>query len=455
MKRIGIKLKVTLWYSFIMGIVGLGIIAAMLILSHNVVETNMKKVLKEYVKEVAEDDVDYNKNGEIKIDKDLDFYNNGVYISIYNEDFEFIEGETPDGYKENIEFDNKETQSVTINGKEYYVYDKKASFKNNDDILVRGFISATSTADIVNSIIKLSIIVFPFLLILTILGAYLITKKAFEPINRINEAAKEISNGSDLSKRINLGEGRDEVYKLAQTFDNMFARLEMSFDNEKQFTSDVSHELRTPIAVILTECEYALENAVDEEEYKEALEVIKRQGKRMSSLVSQLLTLSRLEKNSYKKNFEVFNVSDMLEIICEEQEEINTRDIKLICDIETDMYIEGDETLMTRLFINLISNAYKYGIDGGYIHVKGYSKNNMFNFSVEDNGIGIEKENLNKIWNRFYTVDSSRNSSQEGSMGLGLSMVKWIAKFHDGDIKVESKVKEGSKFTYSMKLWKN
>ena len=128
-----------------------GIIAAMLILSHNVVETNMKKVLKEYVKEVAEDDVDYNKNGEIKIDKDLDFYNNGVYISIYNEDFEFIAGETPHGYKENIAFDNKETQSVTINGKEYYVYDKKALFKNNDDILVRGFISATSTADIVNS----------------------------------------------------------------------------------------------------------------------------------------------------------------------------------------------------------------------------------------------------------------------------------------------------------------
>lgn len=184
----------------------------MLILSHNVVETNMKKVLKEYVKEVAEDDVDYNKNGEIKIDKDLDFYNNGVYISIYNEDFEFIAGETPHGYKENIAFDNKETQSVTL-----------------------------------------SIIVFPFLLILTVIGAYFITKKAFEPINRINEAAKEISNGNDLSKRINLGEGRDEIYKLAQTFDNMFARLEMSFDNEKQFTSDVSHELRTPIAAILTE----------------------------------------------------------------------------------------------------------------------------------------------------------------------------------------------------------
>lgn len=371
----------------------------MLILSHNVVETNMKKVLKEYVKEVAEDDVDYNKNGEIKIDKDLDFYNNGVYISIYNEDFEFIAGETPHGYKENIAFDNKETQSVTL-----------------------------------------SIIVFPFLLILTVIGAYFITKKAFEPINRINEAAKEISNGNDLSKRINLGEGRDKIYKLAQTFDNMFARLEMSFDNEKQFTSDVSHELRTPIAAILTECEYALENAVNEKEYKEVLEVIKRQGKRMSSLVSQLLTLSRLEKNSYKKNFEVFNVSDMLEIICEEQEEINSKDIKLICDIETGMDIEGDETLMTRLFINLISNAYKYGIDCGYIHVKGYSKNNMFNFSMEDNGIGIEKENLNRIWNRFYTVDSSRNSSQEWSMWLGLSMVKWIAKFHNGDVKVESNI---------------
>ena len=157
-----------------------------------------------------------------------------------------------------------------------------------------------------------------FILIATI-GGYWIAKKAFKPLEDIISTADSINEASDLSARINVPSGSNEFTRLANTFDQMFTRLEQSFEAEKQFTSDASHELRTPISVIKGACEYALKYDETPEEREETISMINRQAAKMSGLVSQLLSMTRLEQGTEKANFENINLTELVKSVCTEQ----------------------------------------------------------------------------------------------------------------------------------------
>ena len=217
-----------------------------------------------------------------------------------------------------------------------------------------------------------------------------------------------------------------------------------------QFTSDVSHELRTPVSVILSQCEYASHPEATEEEKSDALHTIERQSRKMATLISQLLTLSRADAGRAKLHMELLNVSDLAEITVEEQRDFAaSRNITLSSWIQPDILMRADETMMMRLFINLLTNAITYGKEGGHVLLELSSSEEQIEGSVSDDGIGIPPEHLDKIWNRFYQVDTSRTSRENGSSGLGLAMVKWIVEAHGGTITVESKEGTGSRFHYT------
>jgi signal transduction histidine kinase len=207
----------------------------------------------------------------------------------------------------------------------------------------------------------------------------------------------------------------------------------------------VSHELRTPTTVILAECDYTRKHAQSPEDYKMALEVISRQAKKMSRLVESLLSLSRLDLGTVKANFEVGDLSEMLTVICSEMSLAGSRGITMCTDIEPGISANMDVTLMSRLIQNLIDNAYKYGRDNGSVEVALRSEGRFAVLTVADNGVGISKENLDKIWQRFYQEDSSRSGGE--GLGLGLSMVKQIAQLHGGSVSAESAPGQGSTFT--------
>ena len=137
---------------------------------------------------------------------------------------------------------------------------------------------------------RLSFIGFPLLMLIAALGGYIMSKRSFRPVREMTATAEEISRDADLSRRIELDDGHDEIYQLGRTFNSMFDRLEKSFNDEKQFTSDASHELRTPLAVIISQSDYALEDAGYREK---ALRVINGEARRMSGLVDRLLTFAR------------------------------------------------------------------------------------------------------------------------------------------------------------------
>jgi len=287
---------------------------------------------------------------------------------------------------------------------------------------------------------------FPFLIIISASGGYIITKKAFEPIEDITKTAEKINKGNDLSERINIGNGKDEIFTLANTFDEMFDRLQGSFDREVQFTSDVSHELRTPISVISTQSEYGLKYLDINEETKEIFQSILEETKKMSGLVSNLLMLARMDKGYQKLNVENTNLSETAEIAIETQRpNAEKRNITIKSNISGNVYADIDESMIMRVFINLLSNAVFYGKDGGNVSVDLFAKEDKVICKITDDGIGISEEHIDKIWNRFYQVESSRSTDNSG---LGLSIVKWIIEEHKGTIMVESELGKGTVFTF-------
>lgn len=263
-------------------------------------------------------------------------------------------------------------------------------------------------------------------------------------------------------------------------------RLEKAFRSEKQFTSDVSHELKTPMAVILSECEYVLQENRKAEEYIESIETIQKQCRRTLSLIQQLLQISGTFSTENAVEKEYFDLSVLAESTTDELKKLaEEKGIKLTCSVQPNIEFYGDETLIMRMIINLLTNAVKYSREGvdSFVHltVSTRKTQNAFNtiherensvytytdkdiykdadkdadstvtISVEDNGIGIKKEDLSMVFNRFYKADKSRTAKSD-SFGLGLSMVKWIAEAHGGFVTVKSEAGEGSCFTVTLPL---
>ena len=230
----------------------------------------------------------------------------------------------------------------------------------------------------------------------------------------------------------------------------MFNRLQTSFENEVQFTSDVSHELRTPISVIISQSEYGLNHTESKEKMENSLRSVLKESIKMSQMISQLLMLSKMDKGHQKLNIEKVNLSELLDIIIDTQQiAADKKNIKINSVISPDIVIPADEILIMRLFINLITNAVNYGKENGYINIELFKFKDKIISKISDNGIGIAQENINKIWTRFYQVDSSRSSD---SSGLGLSMVKWIVEAHKGSISVKSELNKGTSFTVELPL---
>ena len=227
----------------------------------------------------------------------------------------------------------------------------------------------------------------------------------------------------------------------------LIARLDESFEAERQFTSDVSHELRTPMSVIMAQCEYTLDEERTPQEYERALRLIRRQGRKMTKLINDMLDFVRLERRGTNYQIEKLNLSALVNSVCEDMSLIRERGISLEHEVEDEIWVDGNPALLSRLLSNLISNAYRYGKDDGHIKVRLKKSQDEVTLSVSDDGIGISREDKEKIFRRFYQADSSRTGS---GTGLGLSMVKEIASFHGGSMSVESEPGKGSEFTFHL-----
>ena len=386
---------------------------------------SLKNDLLQRVLSVSEQLVD--PNGNIDYSANIDYFYDNIYISVHKEDGTYITGSIPENY---IETPLSDRELTEVDG--YYYYDLKLSLKSKGVRYLRGIIpNNTSLSSIV--LIFLAIIV-PLLTIAAIILNYFLIKRALSPINELNNEVNLITSSIDFSKEIKITSHDPDVKQLETSFNKMLIRLKDLFESEEELTSDISHELRTPLSVILGETEYALE-CNDEKEIIESLKVILKESNQMIRITKELLEFQRM-KNHDNISKENLNVS----MILEEMNIINEKNIKLIKRIKPNIYLDINETLFIEMIQNLLDNASKYGKENGTTILE-LTDNEII---VSDDGIGIKKEDLNKIFMRFYQVDKSRTN--KNSLGLGLAFVNQIAKLHNFTIEVESEFTKGSKF---------
>ena len=336
-------------------------------------------------------------------------------------------------------------KSYEYNDDPIYEVEFYSTIKAFDDIWVRGVAKADGVDGIWAVLVRLATILLPLYIIVCSLVGRFITKRALTPVKLLSEAVEETHSAKDLTKRIDIADGDPLISGLADKFNEMFSRLQLSFDSERQFSGDVSHELRTPTAVILAECEYQLSRDELDEEDKEGFESIQKQAESMKKLISQLLEITKMEQNGGQLPMENEDFSMLVSAVCDDAESVDKKEITLIRDIEDGITMDMEILLMTRLVTNLLSNAYNYSGEGSEITVSLKKTGEKIRLVIADKGIGIAKEHIDKIWNRFYRVDKAR-CREEGCSGLGLPMVKQIALLHGAEVSIESEVGVGSTF---------
>ena len=434
-RRITLTFKITLWYTIFIVILLTSIILGTFFVSDSVVESSGKEKLIEEVTEIS--------NGK----ENFTAFEDGVTLSLYDKDGNLIAGSIPKN------FDVREfnlgaiTYYTDSNNNKYMYYDMEtSSARLANGKYIRGIVQISSGQT--NWYLPFAIIAgSPIVILIITYGGYLIIRNSLKPVRQMIETAETISNSADLSKRITIEDGKDEVHKLALVFNEMLESLERASMRERQFSSDVSHELRTPISVIMSESEYGTKYIDTVDEAKESFAVIERQSKRMTIMINQILEMARLD-NRLEIPKEFFDLSSCLEEILEDYKKLfETKDIQLITNIEDNITLFGNQVLLIRLIDNLVSNALKYANSKIWISI---AKRNNIIIEVSDDGRGIADDEKAYIWDRFYKVDKSRSISEDNSSGLGLPISKKIVELHGGKIVALDNKPQGAKFVINL-----
>ena len=444
MKRLSIKARVTIWYTLLVALIAL-LAAGVLLLSTRRRMHNSYYETLTGTAQLALDDIRM-EDGELDIDRDLDELPS-VRVALFTTDGELIYGRV----RFDLPFAEGEMRSATErSGEEWYVLDTRMEFDGAESIWLRCYISADAAANLSAIGMELAALILPALVILAGVGGYFIARRAFRPVTRIARTAESIIDGADLKKRIALEGARDELYRLAKVFDDMLDRLERSFERERRFTSDASHELRTPVAAILAQADFALSDLATPEDRMEALRDIRLRAGQMSTLIGRLLALTRMDAGQMRVELETIDLCDLAEVVAAQIEDgAAERNMTVLRALDGPVWAKCDQTMLTQALLNLAENAVKYGREGGYVRVGVHAQGGEARLVVEDDGPGIAPEAMPHIFERFYQGDSSR---QAGGAGLGLSLVRLIARLHGGRVEAESAPGKGSRFVIVLPL---
>lgn len=287
-------------------------------------------------------------------------------------------------------------------------------------------------------------------IIASIILGYMVSKRMLKPIDDITKTAENISI-NNLKERIEAKGPDDELNRLIKTFNKMIDRLQGAFNKQVQFVSDASHELRTPITVIQG---YA--NLLDRwgKDDREALEksiyAIKLEAANMAKLIEELLFLARGDSGRQLIEKEEFLINELIDEVVMESKLID-KNHEISNNKNDSARISADYKMIKQMLRILIDNSIKFTPKDGTIDISSEVKDNSVKITVIDNGIGIPKDEIESIFDRFYIVDKSR-SKEKGGTGLGLSIAKWIVNMHEGIIQVESEEGKWTKVTVILNL---
>lgn len=419
--------------------------AAMLIFVHilaNVaveydIKQNLDRELYQNLKEVKMDET-----GQLVYSDDFMLSEGDIHFLILDDAGNVLLGEYPKGCPQDIAPGTKKMQQVSQSGETYYIRDIRKHEMNDTRIYMRSIVRRSDTYSRYQTLEYLSCLSILVVFGITILNGIILSKRISNSLKGMCHSAEYIGQNMNISKRIAYDGKFYELAVLAQANNRMLDRLEETFRQQEQFTSDVAHELRTPIAVMTAQCQYVREKSISKEDYQEAFEVIERQSAKVSAIIARLLELSRLDYDRRQIQAEDVDLPEIVQSICEDLLQKSGDTLRFKQRL-SDAHAIGDISLVAIAVQNLLTNASKYGADST-IEVETGLREDMAYVMVKDHGPGIQEEDMAHIFKRFYKADKSRNS--EG-FGLGLPLAMKIAEKHGGTIQAESSFGEGCIFT--------
>jgi two-component system OmpR family sensor kinase len=302
-----------------------------------------------------------------------------------------------------------------------------------------------------NKFLETLLLLVPVWILAAAGGGWWMARKALQPVEAVTHAAREISI-SRLDRRLPLHGSGDELDRLAETFNEVFARLDDAVRQMRQFTASVSHELRTPLTAMRGEAEVALLEAGAPEDYRRVLASQLEEFDKLTHMINGLLTLARAEAGEIPLSLQSVDLSALVSSLAEQMEPV-AKWKKLTFDVKAGdkVSVTGDPHWLERVLLNLLDNAIKFTPEGGRVEIRVLPEDNYARIDVRDTGVGIASEAIPHIFESFYRADPSRSKQVEGA-GLGLSLVRWIVEQHGGTIQVESQPGQGSCFSVRLPL---
>lgn len=395
------------------------------------------------------------------INSELNILNNiyGGRIMIIDENFRIV--------KDTYDLDRGKTmvsQEVidSYNGKDTSRYDSKSSYiemtiriqdKETKETL-GVMLMSVSTDEIqanMNILEQKGTMILMIVMVLVLVLGYFLSGILVRPFQKVTRSIEDLTDGY-LDEDISVPDYL-ETELITNAFNKMLARVRTLDESRQEFVSNVSHELKTPLASmkVLADSLNAQED-VPVELYKEFMQDITEEIDRENQIITDLLSLVKMDKKAADLNITTMNINDLLELILKRLRPIAAaKKVELILDSFRPVNAEVDETKLTLAISNLVENGIKYNVEGGWVKVSLNADHKYFYVTVADSGIGIPKESLDHIFERFYRVDKS-HSREIGGTGLGLAIARSAIVMHRGAIKVYSKENEGTTFSIRIPL---
>lgn len=371
----------------------------------------------------------------------------GVSITIFNSQRDVIY--TTEQDPDNVTFNEaRDLSGITVNFDQISL-NKEVKIGGNPYFLQ---VSRSIAREVFYVTILLACILASFMLaiLFTVTVGSKTLRRMLRPIDNMINTARSIS-AQDLDTRLNVVNSHDELKELAETFNEMLDRIQASYEQQNRFVSDASHELRTPISVIQGYANLLNRWGKDDKAVlEESISAIKNEADNMKDLVEKLLFLARADKNTQNVVKTSFFLNELVEEVLKETRLIDTEHT-ITCATNEVVNVIADRGLIKQALRIFLDNSLKFTPPDGTISVNSYLKDKRVKLVIEDNGIGIPKEDLPYIFDRFYKCDKSR-TRESGGAGLGLSIAKWIIEKHNGTIDVESAVGKGTKVIITMPL---
>ena len=453
MKNLSIRWKLTLWYGFAVSVTLFSFGIILLIMTRQQLLNRTDAALREELRElaleaeIAPNEMDFAKSANKR------FFHHDIYdFAVVHEQGHMvflsagladrsIAELVPENLSSRIRYETRdvsETGAFRIAG---------LSCESSFGRLT--VLSGTTLKPLLGEMYALQLamaILLPLAIASALAGGYFLANRALSPVNAIVEMANSVTIDS-LNRRVEVPNPRDEIGRLAATFNSLIERLELAVQEIKRFTADASHEIRTPLAALRMEAELALRADRSPEQYKDALRVVVDEATRLGRLADQLLTLSRQDAGLVDRVRASVQLDAVVQDIVEQLQPLASQCCVLLKTGRIqECQVDGDDVSLRQVIYNVIENALKYTDGGGTVLIHCTSAKDTVVCEVVDTGVGISDEHLSNVFNRFYRVDSSRYS-ENGGAGLGLSIAKTTVLAHGGTIELRSRPNAGTTVT--------